>query len=72
LIVNVLPTLNLFNSRDAISKEYLFKLGKKNLWFYANYGIPNGEEYKGSVTIMINGEEFVQFTIKTKINIRGK
>jgi hypothetical protein len=46
------PTLNLFNSREGISKEYLFNLGKKNLWFYANCGIPDGKEYKGSVTIM--------------------
>jgi len=64
----VQPKFNLFSSNDGISKEYLFNLGKKNLWLYANYGIPDGEEYKGSVTIMINGEEFVQFTDQDKDN----
>ncbi|CUU47864.1 VanZ family protein [Clostridium beijerinckii] len=62
----VQPKFNLFDSNDGISKEYLFNLGKKNLWLYANYGIPDGEEYKGSVTIMINGEEFTQFTDQDK------
>ncbi len=62
----VQPKFNLFGSSDGISKEYLFNLGKKNLWLYANYGIPDGEEYKGSVTIMINGEEFAQFTDQDK------
>ncbi|OPJ59834.1 VanZ family protein [Clostridium chromiireducens] len=64
----VQPEFNLFSSNDGISKEYLFNLGKKNLWLYADYGIPDGEEYKGSVTIMINGEEFVQFTNEDKDN----
>lgn len=64
----VQPKFNLFSSKDGIDKEYLFNLGKKNLWLYANYGIPNGEEYKGSVTIMINGEEFAQFTDQDKDN----
>ena len=62
------PEFNLFSSEDGMGKEYLFNLGKKNLWLYANYGIPDGEEYKGSVTIMINGEEFVQFTDEDKDN----
>ncbi|WP_242976418.1 VanZ family protein [Clostridium diolis] len=62
----VQPKFNLFSSKDGIDKEYLFNLGKKNLWLYANYGIPDGEDYKGSVTIMINGEEFVQFTDQDK------
>ncbi len=62
----VQPKFNLFGSSDGISKEYLFNLGKKNLLLYANCSIPDGEEYKGSVTIMINGEEFAQFTDQDK------
>ncbi len=62
----VQPKFNLYSGEDGISKEYLFNLDKKNLWLYANYGIPDGEEYNGSVTIMINGEEFAQFTDQEK------
>jgi glycopeptide antibiotics resistance protein len=58
------PTLNLFSSRDGISKEYQFDVGKENLWFYANIGIPDGEEYRGSAMIMANGEELIQFSDK--------
>ena len=58
------PALNLFSSKDGISKEYQFNLNKKSLWFYANCGIPDGEEYKGSVMIMVNGEELIQFSDK--------
>ncbi len=58
------PTLNLFSSSDGMSKDYLFELGKENLWFYANIGIPDGEEYSGSAMIMVNGEELIQFSDK--------
>lgn len=62
----VQPKFNLFNSGDKTIGEYSFHLGKKNLWLYANCGIPDEEAYKGSVTIMINGEEFLQFSDKDK------
>ncbi len=58
------PTLNLYSSKDGISKEYLFIVDKENPWIYATCGIPDGEEYKGSVTIMVNGEELFQFSDK--------
>lgn len=58
------PALNLFSSKDGMSKEYQFNLNKKSLWFYANCGIPDGEEYKGSVMILVNGEELIQFSDK--------
>ncbi|MFR3729211.1 VanZ family protein [Lacrimispora sp.] len=58
------PTLNLYSSRDEKSKEYLFNVGKENPWIYANIGIPDGVEYKGSVTIMVNGEELFLFSDK--------
>ncbi|AAK79412.1 glycopeptide antibiotics resistance protein [Clostridium acetobutylicum] len=60
----VQPKFNLFSSKDGIGKEYLFNLGKKNLWFYAKCGIPDNEEYKGSVKIVINGQEWFQFNDK--------
>lgn len=60
----IMPSLNLFSSEDGMSKEYQFNLNKKSLWFYANCGIPDGEEYKGSVMIMVNGEELIQFSDK--------
>ncbi|MBU3174121.1 VanZ family protein [Clostridium estertheticum] len=62
----VQPKFNLFSSVDGISKEHLFNLGKKNLWFYANCGIPDKEAYKGSVTIVINGQQWFQFSDKDK------
>lgn len=60
----VQPKFNLFSSEAGMSKEHLFNLGKKNLWFYANCGIPDNEVYKGSVKIMINGQEWFQFNDK--------
>lgn len=63
------PTLNLYRSKDGISKEYLFIVDKENPWIYATCGIPDGEEYKGSVTIMVNGEELFQFSDKDDRNL---
>ncbi|CUH92980.1 MULTISPECIES: VanZ family protein [Bacillota] len=60
----VQPKFNLFSSEDGMDKEYLFNLEKKSLWFYANCGIPDNEVYEGSVKIMINGQEWVQFSDK--------
>ena len=62
----VKPEFNLFSSEDGMGKEHLFNLGKKNLWFYANCGIPDNEVYKGSVKIVINGEEWVQYNFNDK------
>ena len=58
------PTLNLLSSKDGTSREYLFHVGKEDPWIYANCGIPDGEEYKGSVMIMVNGEELFLFSDK--------
>lgn len=58
------PTLNLYSSTDETSKEYLFNVGKKNPYIYASIGIPDGVEYKGSVTIMANGDELILFSDK--------
>ena len=58
LIPEVIPL------RDGISKEYPFKVDRVNPWIYATCGIPDGEEYKGSVTILVNGEELFQFSGK--------
>lgn len=60
----VQPKFNLLNSGDGISKEYSFRLGKKNLWLYANCGIPDKEVYKGSASILINGDPWLQFSDK--------
>ncbi|WP_300382259.1 VanZ family protein [Clostridium sp.] len=56
------PKFNLFSSDDGISREYVFNVGKKNLWLYANCGIPDNEEYKGSVSILINEQPWIEFS----------
>ena len=58
------PTLNMMSSSDGTSKEYLFHVSKNNPWIYANIGIPDDEEYKGSVTIIANGDELILFSDK--------
>ena len=54
----------MYNSNDGTSKEYLFHVDKNNPWIYANIGIPDDEEYKGSVTIIVNGDELILFSDK--------
>lgn len=61
---NINPTLNVYSSNDGTRKEYLFHVGKNNPWIYANIGIPDEEEYKGSVTIVANGDELILFSDK--------
>lgn len=56
------PQLHLFSSGDGTAQKYRFHVGKKNLWLYADCGIPDEEAYKGSVTFLVNGEEFLQFS----------
>lgn len=58
------PTLNMLGSSDGADKEYVFHVGKNNPWIYANIGIPDDEEYKGSVTILANGDELIVFSDK--------
>jgi len=61
---NINPTLNVYSSNNGTSREYLFHVGKNNPWIYANIGIPDDEEYKGSVTIVANGDELILFSDK--------
>lgn len=61
---NINPTLNVYSSNDGTRKEYLFHVGRNNPWIYANIGIPDEEEYKGSVTIVANGDELILFSDK--------
>ena len=61
---NINPSLNVYSSNDGTRKEYLFHVGKNNPWIYANIGIPDEEEYQGSVTIEANGDELILFSDK--------
>ena len=61
---NINPTLNVYSSNNGTRRDYLFHVGKNNPWIYANIGIPDDEEYKGSVTIVANGDELILFSDK--------
>nr|WP_315024575.1 VanZ family protein [uncultured Aminipila sp.] len=55
------PKWNLYSSEDGKSKEYTYHLGnKKDVMFYAYYGIPDNVDFKGEVSIIADGNFFFQ------------
>ncbi|MEC2075262.1 VanZ family protein [Metabacillus fastidiosus] len=50
------PKMNVYISEGDKEKKYTYILGKKkDVNFYANFGIPDNEEFKGEVIIMADG-----------------
>lgn len=62
----VQPKFNYLSAGDEAIQKYIVHVGKKNLWLYADCGFPDEEAYHGSVTFMINGEEFLRFSDQDK------
>lgn len=59
------PKLNIYRNEDEKSKEYTYHLGnKKDVTFYAYYGIPDNVDFKGEVTIIADGNLFFQCSDK--------
>ncbi len=64
------PELNLYSSEDGRSKEYTYQLGnRKNATFYAYYGIPDKVDFKGEVSIIIDGNLIFQSSEEYEDNI---
>jgi hypothetical protein len=56
------PKMNMYSNEDASSTVYTYNLGdKKDVIFYAYYGIPDNEDFKGEVTVFADGNTFVQY-----------
>ncbi|MCK1999698.1 VanZ family protein [Psychrobacillus psychrodurans] len=49
------PKMNVYISEGDKEKKYTYILKKKDGNFYANFGIPDNEEFKGEIIIMADG-----------------
>lgn len=56
---NVEPQYNVYNVTDKHRETYTYSLGNKELYLYLNYGIPDQEEIDGSITVSVDGQEFL-------------
>ncbi|MGE7187096.1 VanZ family protein [Peribacillus sp. NPDC006672] len=57
------PKMNVYTSEGDKGKEYTYILGnKKDVIFYANFGIPDNEEFKGEVVIKADGQPVIQIS----------
>ncbi|WP_088043284.1 VanZ family protein [Bacillus sp. EAC] len=59
------PKMNVYNSEGDKSKSYTYILGnKKDVTFYSYYGIPDKGNFKGEVTILVDGNVKAQYNNK--------
>lgn len=56
---NVEPQYNAYSTEDKNMVTYTYTLGKKELYLYLNYGIPDQEDSHGSLRISADGQEYL-------------
>lgn len=55
---NVEPQYNAYSTEGQQTVTYTYTLGKKELYLYLNFGIPNHEDAYGSLRISADGQEY--------------
>ncbi len=53
------PLFNVYSAEDKTTVTYTYKLGKRDLYFILNYGIPDQKERRGSLRISADGQEYL-------------
>ncbi|MFB9324685.1 VanZ family protein [Paenibacillus aurantiacus] len=56
---NVEPQYNAYSTEGQQTLTYTYTLGKKELFLYLNFGIPNQEDANGSISISADGQEYL-------------
>ncbi|MNC67231.1 hypothetical protein D3C75_1177080 [compost metagenome] len=49
----------MYSAEDKTTVTYTYSLGKRELYFILNYGIPDQEEPRGSLRISADGQEYL-------------
>ncbi|MCG7408316.1 VanZ family protein [Paenibacillus sp. ACRRX] len=53
------PQHNVYSAGGKNVETYTYTLGKKELYLYLNYGIPDQEDFHGSLNVSVDGQEFL-------------
>ncbi|GAB6989086.1 VanZ family protein [Paenibacillus pini] len=61
---NVEPQYNAYSTEGENTVTYTYTLGKKELYLYLNFGIPNKEHAYGSLRISADGQEYLSASSK--------
>ncbi|WP_174818529.1 VanZ family protein [Paenibacillus kobensis] len=56
---NVEPQYNAYSTEGQHTVTYTYTLGKKELYLFLNFGIPNQEDAYGSLSISADGQEYL-------------
>jgi len=56
---NVVPQYNVYSTEDKNTVTYTYSLGEKELYIYLNYGIPDQEDFQGSLRLSADGQEYL-------------
>ncbi|WP_379157706.1 VanZ family protein [Paenibacillus sp. sgz5001063] len=68
---NVEPQYNAYSTEDKNMVTYTYTLGKKELYFYLNYGIPDQEASHGSLRISADGQEYLSTSAEVQSHELG-
>ncbi|MBD3917387.1 VanZ family protein [Paenibacillus sp. PR3] len=60
----VVPQYNVYSAEGRNIETYTYMLGKgnKELYLYMNYGIPDQEDFRGSITVTVDGQVFLSMS----------
>jgi len=68
---NVEPQYNAYSTEDKNIVTYTYTLGKKELYLYLNYGIPDQEDSHGSLRISADGQEYLSTSAEAQSHELG-
>ncbi len=53
------PEFNVYDSGASQTETYRYKLDRKELHFTLQYGIPDSEDFEGSISVSVDGKEIL-------------
>ncbi|ANF97806.1 VanZ family protein [Paenibacillus bovis] len=60
----ITPQFNVYDSNSKKSETYSYKFDGKEFYFYLKYGIPDQNDFQGSISVSVDGREILSYSSK--------
>lgn len=60
----ITPQFNLYDTNGKKSETYSYKFNDKEFYFYLQYGIPDQNDFQGSISVSVDGRQILSYSSK--------
>lgn len=60
----ITPQFNVYDTNGKKSETYSYKLNGKEFYFYLQYGIPDQNDFEGSISVSVDGRQILSYSSK--------